>query len=75
MVQGRALCRRRLRRDRLAPVARLFSIADEYDLLPASAARHTILEHLERLRMHPRAFFVSCDLNGDGHALRLSFSR
>ena len=61
-------CRRRPRRDwRSAPVARIFLIPDEYHLLPASAARLKILQHLERLRMHPRTFFQSFDVDSDGH--------
>lgn len=61
-------CRRRPRRDwRLAPVARIFSIVDEFHLLPASAARHKILMHLSRTKLQPRDLFVQCDVDGDGH--------
>ena len=47
-------CRRRNRRDwRAAPVAKLFKIADEYELLQQQATRRLISACLRKLRMHP----------------------
>jgi hypothetical protein len=41
--------------------------SDRYHLLPATAARRKITASLDRLGLEPRAFFSSCDANGDGH--------
>ena len=47
-------------------MAKLFRIADEYQLLQQQATRRKIGSCLRRLRMHPSDFFQSCDVDQDG---------
>jgi hypothetical protein len=59
-------CRRRQPRDwREAPIARIFSSADEVALAQEQAARQHLLAVLRRRRLTPHDFFLRCD-DGDG---------
>ncbi|KAL3928134.1 MAG: hypothetical protein SGPRY_002519 [Prymnesium sp.] len=60
-------CRRRSRRDwSAAPVAKLFKIRDEYQLLRQQATRNKIASALSQANMHPSEFFNSCDKDQKG---------
>ena len=59
-------CRRRHQRERdwqAAPVARLFKIADEFQLLQQQATRYKIAAYFRQNKIHPSDFFNNFDID------------